>query len=45
VLRADPQSLRLGEVIEDHVSRAFVVGTDAIEDAYEEAGGLPRDLG
>jgi len=45
LLRADPQSLRLGQVIEDHVSRAFVVGMDAIEDAYEEAGGLPRDLG
>lgn len=44
VLRADPQSQKLGEVIEDHVSRAFVVGMDAIEDAYEEVGGLPRDL-
>jgi len=45
ILRADPAALRLGGLIEDHVSRAFVVGLDEIEDAYEEAAGLPRNAG
>jgi len=45
ILRADPAALRLGDLIEDHVSRAFVVGMDEIDDAYEEAAGLPRNAG
>jgi len=46
LLRGDPAAHRLGPAIEDHLSRAFVVGLDEIQDAYDEATArLPADLG
>jgi nucleoside-diphosphate-sugar epimerase len=46
LLRSDPAALRLGDAIEDHVSRAFVVGMDEIQDAYDAVPvDLPQDLG